>query len=142
MSIWHTSPCGATPIIRVVSRYHLTKQCRVIESADSEYRPVPVASALAAHCISCLEVDRAQKTSSVGQLLFPRAPWVTARYHYYSKTRHTARYRCHQSILLNSHRNSPCLAPYARWRNAARGIFGQQVLALVSWTKFHLSIRH
>ena len=99
MSIWHTSPCGATPIIRVVSRYHLTKQCRVIESVDSEYRPVPVASALAAHCTSFLEFDRAQKASSVGQLLFPRAPWVTARYHYYSNMRYTALYRCHQSVL-------------------------------------------
>ena len=57
IAVLETSPCGATPIIRVVSRYHLTKQCRVIESADSEYRPVPVVSALAANCTSCLEVD-------------------------------------------------------------------------------------
>ena len=66
---------------RRTEKYHGdSPSYRVIEPVDSQYRQVQVASALAAHCTSFSEFDRAQRASSVGQLLFPRAPWVMARF--------------------------------------------------------------
>ena len=63
--------------------------------------------------------------------------------HYYSNMRYTAPYRGHHSVLYLIRAETAFALPHMPDGGMQlEALFGQQVLALVSWTEFNLSTRH